>query len=220
MNRYQDLQELVCQLVEEAYPELKSGSVDAQWGKTPCFATVSWSSSRKTIRITCNTQTQRWHEGALLGLLAHELSHPAQGKHTTSERSTDVDAIERGLGPYLAAERAIAGKFEDHIINHGKDMYLGYRTVRSFLVGLESQQLDALLREMRLIPDMKLGHGLQFHDLIVCHRENQVEFTINGSTFTVFDDIEDPQIDLIARDGATHVYLDGQEIGEHKDFKT
>ena len=65
---------------------------------------------------------------------------------------TDLDAIERGLAPYLAIERLYAEKYEDHLLHRGKDKYLGYRTVRQKMTNLEVAHLDAMLEELSLIP--------------------------------------------------------------------
>ncbi len=220
MDRHRDLQELIRLLVEEAYPELRGSDIDVRWRRTSFFGTVSWISLPGTIRIVCNTQTRKWHEAALLGLLSHELSHPAQSNHSTTERSTDMDVIERGLGLYLAAERATTGKYEDYIINRGKDRYLGYRTIRGHLLGLELTQSDALLREMRLVPSRKARGELPNHDLTIHHSKKQTDISIDGNMFTVIGDTKDPKIELIVREGITCVYVDGREIGSYGNSKT
>ncbi len=220
MDRHRNLQELARLLVEEAYPELRGSDIDVRWRRTSFFGTVSWTSLPGTIRIVCNTQTKKWHEAALLGLLSHELSHPSQSKHSTTERSTDIDVIDRGLGPYLAAERATTGKYDDYIIGRGRDRYLGYRTIRGHLLGLELTQLDALLHEMRLVPSRKAERELMNHDMTIRHSNEQTDISINGNTFTVIGDAKDPKIELIAREGITCVYVDGREIGSYSNSKT
>ena len=220
MGRHRDLQELAHLLVEEAYPELRGSELDVRRGRTSFFGTVSWTSLPGTIRIVCSTQTKKWHEAALLGLLSHELSHTAQSKHSTSERSTDIDVIDRGLGPYLAAERATTGKYEDYIISRGRDRYLGYRTIRGHLLGLELTQLDVLLREMRLVPSRKAECELLNHDVSIRHSDGRTEISINGNTFMVISDAKDPKIELIAREGITCVYVDGREIGSYSNSTT
>lgn len=219
VDRHRDLQELIRLLVEEAYPELRPSDIDVGWKRTSFFGTVSWTSLPGSIRITCNTQTKKWHEAALLGLLSHELSHPAQDNHSTTERSTDIDVIERGLGPYLAAERATTGKYEDYIISRGRDRYLGYRTIRGHLLGLELTQLDALLREMQLVPSKKGGRELLSHEVSIRHSNKQIDIAVDGNVFTVTGDTKDPKIELIAREGITRVYADGQEIGSYSNSK-
>ena len=220
MDRHRDLQELIRLLVEEAYPELRGSDIDVRWRRTSFFGTVSWTSLPGTIRIACNTQTKKWHEAALLGLLSHELSHPAQSNHSTTERSTDIDVIERGLGPYLAAERATTGKHEDYIISRGRDRYLGYRTIRGHLLGPELTQLDALLREMRLVPSRKAGRDMLNHDVSIRHSNRQTDISIDGNMFTVMGDAKDPKIELIAQQGVTSVYVDGREVGSYSNPKT
>lgn len=215
MDRHRDLQELIHMLVEEAYPELRRSDIDVRWKRTSFFGTVNWTSLPGTIRIICSTQTKKWHEAALLGLLSHELSHPAQSNHSTTERSTDMNVIERGLGPYLAAERATTGKYEDYIISRGRDRYLGYRTIRGHLLGLELIQLDALLREMRVVPSKKAGREPPNHDVSIRHSNEQTDISIDGNMFTLVGDLIDPKIELIARQGITCVYVDGREIGSY-----
>jgi hypothetical protein len=219
MTRNKSLSDLVQQLVGEAYSELENCDIDARWGRTSCFATISWTPDRQSIRIMCNKETKKWHEGALFGLLSHELSHPAQRKSITSERSTDIDVIERGLGPYLAVERAITGKYEDYEVRRGKDMYLGYRTIRTYLTEEELQQLEFLLDEMRLIPSAGQKLKLEYHELAITRAEGRTAISIDGHVFYVDVEAIESNIKTIPKEGSIYVYLNGREIGRYNEME-
>jgi len=216
MLKDKNLPALVEQLVDVAYPELKGSNINARWGRTSCFATVSWTSDRLNITITCNIQTKKWHEAALLGLLSHELSHPALGTSNREESSTDIDVIRRGLGPYLAVERAMTDKHEDSVISRGKDKYLGYKSIRANLNEEELIQLDALLQEMRLVPQRYTGLQLPHHDLTIIKTEGMTDISIDGNLFSLEGNIEDSQVEIITRDGISYVFLNGKVIGKYK----
>lgn len=215
MDRENNLHALIQRLMDAAYPELDGSEIVSRWRRMSCFASVSWSPERERISITCNTQTKKWHEAALLGLLSHELSHPAIDASNRAENSTDIDVIQRGLGPYLAVERAMTGKYEDFVISKGEDMYLGYRSIRSYLNEEELNQLDALLVEMRLIPQRKKDHRVPHHDLAIIKKDGTSEILIDGHVFTFEGNIDDSQVEIIIRDGVSHVYHRKQEIGKY-----
>ncbi|PNX51305.1 MAG: hypothetical protein BV458_11700 [Thermoplasmata archaeon M9B2D] len=215
MDRKKNLHILIQQLIDVAYPELDMSKIVSRWRRMSCFASVSWNPDRERITVTCNHKTKRWHEAALLGLLSHELSHPVKDANNRIEKSTDLDVIRRGLGPYLAVERAMTGKYEDYVISHGKDMYLGYRSIRSHLNEEELVQLDALLAEMRLVPKMKKDHLLPLHDLSILKTNGKSEIFIDGHLFSVEGNIDDSQVEIVIRNGISHVYHNGQEIGKY-----
>ncbi|MFW9960091.1 MAG: hypothetical protein ACFFDV_03685 [Candidatus Thorarchaeota archaeon] len=215
MSMHKNLHALIQQLIDVAYPELDGSKIISRWRKMSCFASVCWSLDREKITVTCNHQTKKWHDAAILGLLSHELSHPVGGASDRAECSTDIDVIQRGLGPYLAVERAMTGKYEDYIINHGKDMYLGYRSIRSHLTEEELFQLDALLAEMRLIPQRKKEQQMIHHDLTILKRKGTSEISIDGHIFSVEGDIDDAQVEIITKGGISLVYHKGQEIGRY-----
>jgi len=215
MDRKKNLHILIQQLIDAAYPELDRSKIVSRWRRMSCFASVSWNPDRERITVTCNHRTKRWHEAALLGLLSHELSHPVKDANDRIENSTDLDVIRRGLGPYLAVERAMTGKYEDYVISHGKDMYLGYRSIRSHLNEEELIQLDALLAEMRLVPKKKKDHLLPLHDLSILKTNGKSEIFIDGHLFSVEGNIDDSQVEIIIRNGISHVYHNGQEVGKY-----
>jgi len=112
MIEMKNLSSLVTRLVEVAYPELDRNQISIGWKRIASFATISWDQGLNDIKIKFSNETKKWHESALIGLLAHELSHPAQKVKSQSEQSTDLDVIERGLGLYLGGGRIFAGKYE------------------------------------------------------------------------------------------------------------
>ncbi len=217
MNEKIELSELVHRIAEIAYPELIQSNIKIQWGRTSSFATISWSQDSKDIGIRCNNETKHWHEAALTGLLAHELSHPAQCKTNQSERGTDLDAVERGFGPYLGVERLLAGKYEDHIVRRGKDRYLGYRSIRKLLNENELIHLNALLTQLKLVPSRKTEHQTVHHDTVIIHSANRTTIQIDGHEFEIALQKEDPEVRTVVRDNTTIVIVDNEEVGFFKD---
>lgn len=208
-----DLSDLVKRLVEIAYPELISSHIKIQWGRTSSFATISWTQDFRNITVRCSNGTRHWHEAALTGLLAHELSHPAQCKEHQSERSTDLDAVKRGFGPYLGIERLVSGKYEDHIIRRGKDRYLGYRSIRKLLYNNELIHLDALLTQLRLVPSRKVERQTVHHDTVIIHSSTCTIIKIDGHEFEIpFRDI-DPEVRTVVRNNTTYVIVNEEEVG-------
>ncbi len=213
MSEKIELTELVHRLVEIAYPELIHSNIKIQWGRSISFATISWSQESNDIRIRCSNETRHWHESALTGLLAHELSHAAQGKTKQSEISTDLDAVERGFGPYLGVERLFAGKYEDHIVRRGKDRYLGYRSIRKLLNENEVIHLNALLTQLKLVPSRKAEHQNVHHDTVIIHSANRTTIQIDGHEFEIAPRKEDPEIRTVVREDTTFVIVDDKEVG-------
>ncbi|NWF96478.1 MAG: hypothetical protein HXY34_10100 [Candidatus Thorarchaeota archaeon] len=141
--------QLLSQLRDLAYADLRNWQLNLGWGRLNAFAHVSWTD--EILRLKLNVIVKRWPEPALVGLLAHELSHPAAGPDGVHERTTDIDVVRRGVGAYLAFERAFVRRYEDQLVGRG-DYYLGYRRLRSLLLPDETEDLDMLLRHFRLIP--------------------------------------------------------------------
>ena len=208
-----DLPDLVTRIVESAYPELNSSQIRINWEQTSSFATVSWTQDFKDIRIKCSNGTRNWHEAVLTGLLAHELSHPAQLKKKQSERSTDLDAVERGFGPFLGVERLFAGKYEDHIIKKGKDRYLGYRSIQQLLTSSELINLDTLLAQLKLIPGTRVEQKEMYHDIVIMHSTTNTTIKIDGHEFEIQSGKEDPKITLLQKGKFIHVIIDGDDVG-------
>lgn len=208
-----DLSELVIRIVESAYPELNPRQIRISWGRISSFAIVSWTHDFKDIRIKCSNETKHWHESVLTGLLAHELSHPAQAKKHQSERSTDLDAVERGFGTFLAVERLFAGKYEDHIIRKGRDRYLGYRSIRQLLTSSELMHLDTLLAQLKLIPGPKTEMKKIHHDIEILHSATSTTIKIDGHEFEVQSRMEDPKIALLHKGQSIHVIVNDDDVG-------
>ena len=213
MSETIDLAQLVTRLVVTAYPELNPNNISTGWGRTSSFATVSWTDDFKDIRIRCNNETKRWHEAALIGLLSHELSHPAQMKNIQSERTTDLDAVERGFGPFLGVERLFAGKYEDHIVRKGKDRYLGYRSIRQLLTRSEVIHLDTLLSELKLVPSSKIEKPSMYHDVAIIHSSINTTIKIDGHEFELPLKKENPEISILKKGNRIHVIIDGEDVG-------
>ncbi len=216
-----NLSSLVTGLVEVGYPELTQNPIMIEWGRIASFATISWNQDLRDIRIKCSNETKKWHEAALVGLLAHELSHPAQIGKSQSELGTDLDAIERGFGPYLGVERILAGKYEDHTIRNGKDRYLGYRSIRKDLSANELKHLDRLLVQLRLIPHKTTNRPSIYHDYIILNSSTNTFIEVDGYKFKL-PLLDNPDVTFVIKGLSTHVLVNGKEIGiienQHTNF--
>ncbi|OLS30226.1 MAG: hypothetical protein ThorAB25_11210 [Candidatus Thorarchaeota archaeon AB_25] len=212
-----DISELVKILISIAYPELQRLEVLPYWGRTSCFAQIRWDDAKNQISIRFNKNVKKWHEAGIIGLVSHELSHPAQKGAGLSELETDRDAISRGFGPYLAIERVYTGKFEDHLIRRGKDRYLGYRSIRAQLTQLERQQLDMLLSQIGLIPAKPSRPITMSHDVAIVDRKTGTTLMIEGHKFLIPENIRNPDIKLLERDCVTYVYADNILLGEFRE---
>lgn len=131
-------------LMKRAYADIKDRTVKIVWGTTGTNAVII-RSQNKSDTIRCNRAVRDWSEPALIGLLSHELSHIALGSEIHTELQADKDVIARGLGHYLAIERAFTNKHSDHVLREGADRYLGYASIRKLLKFQEIQQLDTLM---------------------------------------------------------------------------
>ncbi|MFX1483753.1 MAG: hypothetical protein ACFFCP_11275 [Promethearchaeota archaeon] len=208
--------EILCKsIVSLAYLELLQREVSVSWRKMSSFAEVHWMHDDSEIKIGVNHCVKKWHQSGKIGLLSHELSHPSLGGTGFTEKRTDLDVIRRGLGTYLAVERLLSGKYDDHIIGK-KDRYLGYRTIRKHLTSYELQQLDQLMSSMRLKP-ISTKASLVSHDTVLFGNKGKSEVYIEGHKFLIPDTMEDPDIKIVSRQGSVLVYADEVIIGEYKE---
>ena len=219
MSTTPDLKSLTKILVSVAYPELQKNDIITSWGQISSYGQVRWSADDNTIQIRVNKDIGTWHQAGIIGLLSHELSHPSQKGSGLKEHKTDEDVISRGLGLYLAVERLIAGKYEDHIIQRGKDRYLGYRSVRNLLTPIEIKSLDLLMSNLKLKP-ARTSHRNSFsHDSIVYEKDGISTIAIDGVTFVIPQGLIDPDIKIVHRDGIVSVYADEKIIGQYEEFE-
>lgn len=209
-----EINSLVERLVKYVYLEFQDSKIEAGWGKTNCFATISWNQNLKEVKIRCNNETRLWHDAALFGLLSHELSHPTSKPRLDSEMHTDMDVIERGLGVYLAVERIIAGKYDDHVIKRGKDRYLGYSSIRGLLFEQELIHLDTLLLEMRLIPDNRRIQTIQHHDMYLVKTKDAVSIHVDGQEFSVVGEFKDSDVKIVDKGNKSFIYVDDVKIAQ------
>ncbi len=121
------------------------------------------------------------------------------------------------LGSYLAVERILAGKYEDHIISRGKDRYLGYRTIRNLLTSQEIQNLDILMSKMKLKPVQHTNPTMFSHDSALFEKGGETMISIDGNQFTLPDGLQDPDIKMVNRDGLVMVYADEILVGQYEE---
>jgi hypothetical protein len=209
-----DINNLLKTLVSFAYPELQKKEVVVSWGYASGFGQVRWSDDDNEISIKINKSVNAWHEAGITGLLSHELSHPAQSGSGLKEMETDEDVIARGLGSYLAVERLLAGKYEDHIIRRGKDRYLGYRSIRDLLASKEIQNLDMLMSEMKLKPAQPIRASMISHDSVLYEKEGRSTISVNGYQFVLPVGLLNPDIKMVYREGIVLVYADEMLVGK------
>ncbi len=212
-----NLNDLIRTLVSFGYPELQKKQVVASWGKTSNYAQVRWSDDDNEINIRINKNVRMWHQAGLTGLLSHELSHPAQSGSGFKEKRTDEDVIARGLGSYLAVERILAGKYEDHIVSCGKDRYLGYRTIRNLLTSKEIQNLELLMSKMKLKPVQHTNPTMFSHDSALFEKGGETMISIDNNQFTLPDGLQNPDIKMVNRDGLVMVYADEILVGQYEE---
>jgi len=205
---------LAKRLVSHAYPELSQTRIAIGYGRIPSYANVRWG-EKGGIQVTCSVDSEDWPEPALLGLISHELSHPVQTRDWHSEIKTDQDVLSRGLGPYLAVERVLTGKYDDHILRGGKDRYLGYTTIRSLLNPSETRQLDRLLEDFRLIPSKSLRKDLDIlHDTIAFDDKRATTIVVDGKLLLLPPVPSDADIKILVRHNHVLIYADEVEIGQ------
>ena len=203
-------------LVSYAYPELSQTNIVVGYGGISSYANVRWG-GLTGIQVTCSLKSEDWPEPALLGLISHELSHPAQARDWDSEMKTDQDVLNRGLGPYLAVERALTGKYDDHILRGGRDRYLGYATMRSLLNHREIRNLDRLLEDFGLIPSKSTRKDLDvLHDTIAYDEKRATTIVVEGNLLMLPPIPSDADIKILVRGKAAFIYADDVEIGKFR----
>ncbi|MGY5880409.1 MAG: hypothetical protein RTV31_09160 [Candidatus Thorarchaeota archaeon] len=141
-------------LMSKEYANIKNRTVHIIWTRAGVNAVIVWSQD-KIDSIRCNITVTEWPEPAILGLLSHELSHIALGTDLHSEHQADVDVISRGLGHYLAIERAFTKNYSDHILKEGEDRYLGYTSIRKLLKSKDVKKLDRLMLDLGIVADIE-----------------------------------------------------------------
>lgn len=205
-NQLDILTNLVGRLVNHAYQELKGRSIRISWEKLNSYAEVRWRDENSPIIIKCDKSVSEWHDAAQTGLIAHELSHPAQRYHNIGEYQTDMDVIRRRLGIYLAFERVTTGRYNDNLVNRGRDRYLGYETIRKQISDFEKMQLDKLMEHRMLKPSKpKLAHDSVIVDNYL---------SIGGYVFKNAKISSDTDIKFIIRDSRTYIYADDILVGQ------
>ncbi|MHA1950578.1 MAG: hypothetical protein ACXAAO_09970 [Candidatus Thorarchaeota archaeon] len=217
MSATVDIEVLVRDLVSYAYPELQEKKLDVSWSRMSNFGQVRWSDEDDRISIRIDNSVRAWNQVGITGLLSHELSHPALSESRQLESRTDGDVLSRGLGPYLAVERVLAGKYDDHIILRGKDRYLGYRTIRDQLTPLELDNLDALMSDLKLKPSVQSQRHQIYHDSAIYEKKGISKITIEGHQFSLPNGVQNPDIKIVDREGLVSVYADEVLVGSYQE---
>ncbi|RDE13967.1 MAG: hypothetical protein C4K47_05190 [Candidatus Thorarchaeota archaeon] len=207
-----ELSMLVSNLSRYAYPELVDQPLRAKWSRLSSFAEIRWTNPREAISLVCDKTAQRWHQCALLGLLAHEMSHPCVSTSRRAEERTDLDAIERGLGVYLAAERITTGRYRDQVVGRGRDRYLGYQTVREYLTQHETKQLDRLLDLLKIVPS---SYGVSLtetiHDTAI---GGDCQAHVGGYVFQGVTILPGSSVKLLVREDSVALYIDEKLVAK------
>ncbi len=206
-----DIKELGHRLVAHAYPEFDGRDLKIDTGKLRSYGQVRWSDAGG-IQIICHQDVMEWPEPALIGLLAHEISHPAEG--SSSEEGTDRDVISRGLGHYLAVERAFVDKYGDHIISKGKDRYLGFQSVRELLNDHEQRIMENLLEDFKILPSKETRKFRLIHDTAIHDEIGHSILLIEGQSIRVEGARPNSDIKLLFRDEILYVYADDDVVAQ------
>jgi hypothetical protein len=197
-------------LVFHAYPELAGRNIEVSTGNLKSYGQVRWSDAGR-INVTCHQEVVDWPEPAIIGLLAHEFSHPAKGQDS-SEEVTDLDVINRGLGHYLAVERTYVNKHEDHTIGRGKDRYLGARSIRELLNDHEKGLLEHLLEDFRIAPSRQREGFRRIHDTAIHDDIGRSTLMIEGHAIRLRGVQIDSDLKLLFRDGTLYVYVEDKVV--------
>jgi hypothetical protein len=202
-----DLKRLGRSLLTHAYPEFNERGIVIETGKLRSYGQVRWSDTGE-IQIMCHQDIVRWPEPAVIGLLAHEISHPAI-EPNSSEEATDRDVISRGLGYYLAVERV----YDDHRIGGGRDRYLGFQSIRKLLNSHERCTLENLLEDFNILPGestrLRLLHDTAIHDGL-----GQSILMIEGQAIQIEGTQPDSELKLLIRDEFLYVYADEEIVAQ------
>jgi hypothetical protein len=217
MDSVTDINNLAKTLMFIAYPELQEREIEVSWGHTSSYGQVRWSDEDNEIYIKLNRNVKIWHQAGIIGLLSHELSHPSQKGSGLKEWRTDEDVVMRGLGPYLAVERLLTGKYDDHVIQNGKDRYFGYRAIRESLTPLETNNLDILLSELNLKPTRETLHPWFIHDSVIYNHGRVSSIVVEGEHFILPEGLVDPDIKTVNQNGTVSVYADQILIGQYEE---
>ncbi|MFW9813860.1 MAG: hypothetical protein ACFFF9_15465 [Candidatus Thorarchaeota archaeon] len=210
-----DIDHIAKTLVSLVYPELQEREIVLSCGRTSCYGQVSWRDEDNKISISLNESVRMWHPAGITGLLSHELSHPSQKGSGFKEWKTDEDVIMRGLGPYLAIERLQTGKYDDHVIQNGKDRYFGYRMIRKALTPIETENLDILMFQLALKPSQVNQHAWFSHDVVIHEREGVSSVVVEGEHFILPKGLVEPDIKTVNRNGIVFVYAEETLIGQY-----
>jgi hypothetical protein len=206
-----DIKELCSRLVAHAYPEFENRDFTVKAGKLRSYGQVRWGDAGG-VQITCHQDVIRWPEPALIGLLAHEISHPAAGR--SSEEGTDRDVINRGLGHYLAIERAFVNKYDDHCIGRGEDRYLGFQSVRELLNDHELRIMGNLLEDFKILPSKAATKFRLLHDTAIHDGIGHSILMIEGQSIRVDGASPSSDIKLLFRDEILYVYADDEVVAQ------
>ncbi|MHA1654368.1 MAG: hypothetical protein ACTSYX_11955 [Candidatus Thorarchaeota archaeon] len=197
---------LVRSLRRWAYPDLQSWNIEVGTRMMSALAEVYWSSTG-TAKIMLSKAVAGWPEPALIGLISHEISHiSTRGEHP-AELNADTDATQRGLGVYVAFERAFIGRFRDQSIRGKQDRYLGYVSLRKRLSAAELSALDQLLGDHSLVPDRRAASSVP-HDIAVSRSAGRASVLVEGRHIDLGRVPESSDIKIVTRDGVTQILVD------------
>ncbi|MGQ4871564.1 MAG: hypothetical protein ACP6IT_06990 [Candidatus Thorarchaeota archaeon] len=197
---------LVRSLLRWAYPDLRSWNIEVGTGTISALAEIYWSSTG-TAKIILSKVVAGWPEPALIGLISHEISHiSTRGEHP-AELNADTDATQRGLGVYVAFERAFIGRFQDQHIRGKQDRYLGYVSLRKRLSAAELVALDQLLGDHSLVPGRRAAISVP-HDIAVSRSAGRASVLMGGRHIDLGQVPESSDIKIVTRNGLTQVLVD------------
>ena len=141
------------------------------------------------------------------------MSHPATGR-ISSEEATDREVILRGLGHYLAVERAFVNKYNDHKTSGGKDRYMGFQSITKLLNDHEYRIMEHLLEDFKILPFRASTKFRLLHDTAIHDGIGQSVLMIEGQAITVKGARPESDIKLLFRDEILNIYADDEIVAQ------
>ncbi len=214
-----DMSLLVERLIKYAYPELRSRDFIILWRDINAIADITWAKWGGEVRIRLHPIVKTFNDPMLIGTFAHELSHVALKENNSDEWETDFDVIRRGLGPYLAIERASTGLYNDQPARGRSKPYMGFYSIMHVLSEenkkntLQLANLIGLnLKEEKPLIDPNLL-PISHDSLYQKYADDRFVLSIDGEEFlldTPYD--ENSEINIEIHNGKIVVLVNGKEI--------
>jgi len=211
-----DMSLLVERLIKYAYPELRTRDFIILWRNINAIADITWAKWGGEVRIRLHPIVKSFNDPMLIGTFAHELSHVALKENNSDEWETDFDVVKRGLGPYLAIERASTGIYYDQPARGKSKPYMGFYTIMGLLSEDSKKNTERLAKLINLdiareLPLISTKSMPMSHDTLYQKFDNEYVLSIDGEEILLdaeYDENSDINIEI--RNGEIVVFIDGK----------